>query len=218
MATIGIIDDREIDRRMIVRFTKLGNKEKGWEVVDSPPFESLDDYPSWIASQKISALIIDERLDEAMVNGRAVSYQGHDLVDFVREHIHTLPIFVITAHITDALLQDRFKDVEDIIDRRQYGREYPKYVPRIIRSAQKYTSVFEKELSQLSSFAQKMATGETITEEERSHAEAIRTKLGIAFPIESISDISNWVDEAGNLIQELEDLRKDLEQRIGKDI
>lgn len=218
MATIGIIDDRDVDRSMIVRFTKRGNSQEGWDVVDSPPFERLDDYPSWIAAQKISALIIDERLDEVLINGRAVNYQGHDLVDYLREHIKNLPIFVITAHITDRLLQDRFKDVEDIIDRRRYGSEYANYVPRIIRSAQKFTSIFEKELSQLSTFAQKIATGETVTEEERNRAEAIRANLDIAYPIESISDISNWVTEANQLVEQLESLRGDLEKRMGKNI
>lgn len=216
MATIGIIDDRDVDRKMIVRFTKLGNDQPGWDVIDSAPFEQLDDYPSWIAAQKISALIIDERLDEALINGKAVSYQGHNLVDFVREHIKNLPIFVITAHITDTLLQDRFKDVEDIIDRRQYGRDYPKYVPRIVRSAQQYTLVFQEELSQLSTFAQKIAAGRSITENERNRAEAIRTKLSIAYPIESLSNINNWVNEATNIIEQLEELRKDLENRMGK--
>lgn len=109
MTMIGVIDDRDVDRQMIVDGIGLGNKEGGWGIINTVPLPALDEYPAWISQNKICALVLDELLDEKVNNGKAVDYQGHDLVDFVRERFRTLPIFVVTAHSSDLVLQERFK-------------------------------------------------------------------------------------------------------------
>ncbi len=217
MATIGVIDDRDEDRNMIVETISLANKEEGWNIVDKQPLKRLDEYPAWIGQNKICALVIDELLDEVINDGTAVDYKGHDLVDFLRNKFPTLPIFVITAHAGDPSLQERFKDVEGIVDRREYGRMYNNYVPRFIRAAQQYLKIFREELNQLSIFAQKVATGEATSVEEQELAQAIQTKLDIAYSTSSLSGISTWVNEATLLIDKIEILRKEIQQKLEKE-
>ncbi len=124
MTAIAVIDDRDNIRKMIVDEILLGNQESGWQIIDSVPLPSLEEYPSWIGQNKICAMVIDELLDEKIINGEAVNYWGHDLVDFIRERFKTMPIFIISAHSDDDSLQERFKDVEEIIERDDFSRDY----------------------------------------------------------------------------------------------
>jgi hypothetical protein len=216
MSSIGIIDDRDVDRKLIVDglSLSLGDDERGWNIIDSVPLTTLDEYPSWISQNKICVLVIDELLDEITNNGTAVNYRGHDLVDFIRGRFATLPIFVVTAHSNDLVLQERFKDVEGIIDRKDYGQSYRKFAPRIVRAAQQYLNVFQNELSELSELAKKTATGVKISDDERLRADAIRTKLDIAFSINSISGMNEWINEANNLVKQIEKLREEIERKV----
>lgn len=217
MTTIGIIDDRDDDRELIAEIVKLNSESEGMNVVDNPPLRNLDEYPAWISANEICALIIDELLDETLILGEAVSYKGHNLVDFIRARYPTLPIFIITAHSNDEAVQNKFKDVERIIDRREFGKDSPKYMPIIIRSTQGYLSAFQGELRKLSDYAIKAAVGEIITPEEHDFVEAIRAKLNIAYSIEPITDISNWITSTSELMDKIEKLQKEIEENDGKD-
>lgn len=217
MAAIGIIDDREQDRKLIVETIGFGIAEDEWEIIDNAPLLRLIDYPAWITENEISVLIVDEIFD-ALINGKAVDYQGHDIVSFVRKRMPSLPIFVITAYENREPLLKRYKHVEEIISRIAFGRNPDNFIPRIIRSAQKFLSVYENELNDLSNFAQKAASGQAISNDELSRVEAIRLHLGIAFPIESIWDINNWDKEARKLVDKLEKLRIELETRINRNL
>lgn len=216
MTTIGVIDDRDEERQIIVDGINLSKNDDTWNVVDNKPLLSLEEYPAWISQNKVCSLIIDELLDEKTNGGIAVEYKGHDLVGYVRQRFPTLPIFVITSYPNDPSLRERFKDVESIIARQDFGLDYKNYVPRIVRAAQQYLNVFQNELSELSIFAQKVATGEDVSEDEKNRAQAIQTKLDIAYSTDTMSDVSNWLDEATTLINKIEALRKEIEGRMGK--
>ena len=114
MSIIGIVDDRDDVRTIMLDTVELALSD-GWEAIAIPPLSSLDSYPSWISQEEIVVLLIDERLNEvANVNG-AVDYEGHDLVDYMRQHMPEFPIFVVTSYKENAPdLDERFKDVEDI--------------------------------------------------------------------------------------------------------
>jgi len=217
MATIGVIDDRNEDRQIIVDGINLGKHDDSWNVVDNKPLTNLEEYPAWISENKICSLVIDELLNEKVNGGNAVEYKGHDLVDYIRKRFATLPIFVITSYSNDPSLRQRFKDVEDIVERQVFGQDYKNYAPRIIRAAQQYLNVFQTELNELSLFAQRAATGEIISNEEQARAQAIQTKLDIAYSIGTISDISVWLHEATDLVDKIEELRKEIEKKTGKD-
>lgn len=217
MTSIGVIDDRNEERQIIVDGIKFGKNNDAWTVIESKPLTKLEEYPAWIGQNKICALVIDELLDEKINGGVAVEYKGHNLVDFIRQHIPTLPVFVVTSYSNDPSLRERFKDVEDIVERQIFSSNYRDYVPRIIRAAQQYLNVFQEELNELALFAQKIATGEAVSDEEQTRAQAIQTKLDIAYSINAISDVSSWLDEATILVNKLEELRKEIQNRLGNE-
>ena len=217
MTSIGVIDDRNEERQIIVSGIRFGKNDDAWNIVDSKPLTKLEEYPAWIGQNKICALVIDELLDEKINGGTAVEYKGHDLVDFIRQHFPTFPIFVVTSYSNDPSLRERFKDVEDIVERQIFSSNYKDYVPRIIRAAQQYLNVFQEELSELALFAQRVATGEAVSDNEQARAQAIQTKLDIAYSINAISDISNWLDGASEIVEKIEELRKEIENRLGNE-
>ena len=128
MPTIGIIDDRE-DVRKTLRMGMKTVLESDWNTVDSSPLPQLNDYLSWIGTNKIVSLIVDEKLNEIALDlSGAVDYYGHDLVDFLRSRLKTFPIFVVTSYPDEQSLKDRFKDVEAIIDRRHFLKTLENYL------------------------------------------------------------------------------------------
>ena len=67
MPTIGVVDDRKDQRELLVGQIRhhLRNYSE-WEALETPPFEDINDYPSWISENNISVLILDERLHEGI--------------------------------------------------------------------------------------------------------------------------------------------------------
>ncbi|VAW35541.1 hypothetical protein MNBD_CHLOROFLEXI01-3445 [hydrothermal vent metagenome] len=213
MSVIGIVDDRDDVRAIMLDNVRLALPD-GWEAIDISPWNSLDNYPSWISQEEIVALIIDERLNEVANASGAVDYEGHDLVDYMRQHMPEFPIFVVTSYKEDALeLGERFKDVEDIIERNQFYERSSDYIPRIIRAGQRYLQTFERELAELGDFAKKSAIGEDSSTEEHERAKAIQTKIETAFPIENIASRGELLSQMEQLIAELETLKTDIEQQ-----
>jgi CheY-like chemotaxis protein len=216
MPVIGVIDDRE-DLRHILNTTLHAVLPAEWQSVESDPLPSLNNYPSWITENKIAALIVDERLGERAVGGEGhVDYNGHDLAQYLRARPNTLPIFIVTSNTGDEGLEERFSDVEDIIDRDEFLKKAEDYVPRIVRSSQKYLETFQNELAELSDFAQKAASNEEPTEEEKKRAKAIQTKIETAFSVDEISNRKDWLDELDKKVVQLEELKSEIEDHIKK--
>ncbi len=212
MSVIGIVDDRDDVRTIMLDNVDLALSD-GWEAIAIPPLSSLDSYPSWIGQEEIIVLIIDERLNEVASADGAVDYEGHDLVDHLRQHLPEFPIFVVTSYKENAPeLDERFKDVEDIIERNQFYEHVNNYIPRILRAGQRYLRTFEQELAELAEFAKKSAAGEDVSPEEQKRAKAIQTKIETAFPVENIASRSEWLSQMEQLIEELEALKIDIEQ------
>ena len=215
MLTIGLVDDRDVDRGMIVDAFRLQDNSDKWEIVDIKPFLDINQYPSWISQNKICVLIVDERLDEELFeNGMAVSYKGHLLIDYIRSRFKTIPVFVITNYPSDDSLSERFKDVEGIINRTDFSTNKKDYIPRIIRSAQQYLDMFQEELKELADYAYKIAIGERISEKECEHIDAIKFKLNSPYMICENNDISQWLEKANELLAGIEKLQKEIEGKI----
>lgn len=192
MPSIAIIDDRK-DFRDTVKKNVNAVIEEGWEVIDADPLANLADYPSWLNEENVAAILLDERLNDQSTS----NYQGHDLVAYIRKRLPTLPIFIVTSYPLDDELQDKFKDVEGILKREDFNKETEKYMPRITRAAQRYVEVFEKELSELSDKAQKIAKGEA-TEEDFEKVRAIHARMDIVY--------SDTLQERNQSIKDLDDV------------
>lgn len=210
MPAIGIIDDR-VDARETLAMSLNNSLPESWEVIEADPLRSLDDYPSWLSENEIAALVLDERLNEVVVEGEhAVTYFGHDLVEYLRVRMAELPIFVVTSNSEDAELVARFGKVEDIIDRLVFLRNPDNYTPRFLRASQRYLEAFSKELADLSSIAVKVAGGEALSNEEQVRAQAIQQKIDTAFSIDDIQTRNQWIVKIEETVQGLDKLRDEV--------
>jgi CheY-like chemotaxis protein len=215
MPTIGIVDDRRV-LRTTLRRTLSAVLPDEWDSIDSEPLPELNLYPSWITENEISALIVDERLHEqaADVEGH-VTYSGHDLVDFLRERFPTIPIFIVTSYIEDDPLKSRFKDVEGIFPRGLFVTEAENYVPIILRASQRFIETYQRELSELSEIAMKIAKGEA-TQEDQERGRAIQNKIETAFAIDEISSKSEWLDKLDATLSEFQQLKSEIEDHLSE--
>jgi len=215
MPVIGIVDDRDEDLEQLKTALELESPDK-WEAIPQSPFPELRDYISWITENKVATLLVDEKLDEVSPNPDfgAVSYRGHDLVDFLRARLPTLPIFIVTGYSTEPELIHRFGEVEGMIDKIEFHKNAEAYTQRITRAGQRFLDTFEAELATLSDFAFKSATGQQVTAEENQRAKAIQSQIGTAFPIDDISDRSQWLGEMEKAVRELEKLKDEMESLL----
>lgn len=214
MPTIGIIDDRRKLRRTLA--LKLSTQLSAeWQHVDSDPLPNLSDYPGWISENEVVALIIDERLHEQAADSKShVTYNGHDLIDFLRKRYASLPIFMVTSHADDLPLQRRSKDVEDIIIRDEFIQNAQKYVPRITRASQQYFETVQKQLTELSEVSSKIATGKA-TKKDKARAKAIQAHLQTPFA-DQPTDRSEWLGKMEDELKELGHLKEEIEDYLKK--
>jgi len=209
MPCIAIIDDRKDFRDTIKTNVDLA-LEQGWQSLDIDPLENLEQYPHWIKENGIGAILIDERLNERVERtNNYVTYCGHDFVDYIRKMFATLPIFIITSYPNDDSLLERFKDVEEIIDRTDFNKNPNNYVPRFMRSTQQFLDTFEKELVELSKLASNAALGK-IDLAEKERMKAIQAKIGFAFPSDIFLERSNIIDECEKVLDQLDELKNEL--------
>lgn len=217
MPSVGIIDDREDSRKNLVASFDLyleAHNISQWEIIDTPPKTDIEEYITWINQHKICSLIMDEKLAEGSSEGNIVSYEGHDLVVFFRQRFPTLPIFIITSYPEDEPINEKFKDVESIIARVDFSRNSDNYVPRILRSSQKYLETFQEEFVILSDVATKIAIGQEVSLEEEAKAKAIQQKMEIAFDLDKIQTRQEWLGDFENLINEMKELKSQMEQYL----
>jgi hypothetical protein len=211
MAGVGVIDDRGDLRETLVRRIQA-ELPKNWECFSTSPLAEMGDYPAWIAENDVAVMLLDERLNEQVECCETFAgYNGHDLVAFLREHMPTFPIFIVTSYKDDEELRKKFRDVEDIIERKEFLRRGEEYVPRFLRSGQKYIEVFESDLSELATRADRIAKG-VATREDLDRANAIRMRVGLAFPYEALNDRGEWLKRMNEKIGELEQLKAEIDE------
>lgn len=205
MPTVAIIDDREDMRKTIKRLVD-SELEGEWNSVEVDPLPNLEDYPSWIMEDEVCVILLDERLNEQKPKKKNTSYyEGHTLVEFIRKHLPTFPIFVITSYPEDEELKKKFKDVEEIIVRHQFAERANEYVPRFLRSGQRYLEAFHNELTELAENADKIAKG-TATQQDIERVKAIQAKIGMLFPWDTIKTRCEWADELETRLKTFEKL------------
>lgn len=207
MPAIGLIDDRK-DYRESVKILIEAELQERWTVEELSPLDRLADYLKWIDDFEIGAIILDEKFERrSNSKSKLAQYQGHDLVDFIRSHYPTLPIFIITAYDETPELKNKFKDVEEILSKKEFGVKSKAYVARILRSAQRFLDTFQAELEELSETATKIATGKA-KKKDIARAKAIQEKILISFPLELIDSRAKWLQEMEDNLQKLEQLEQ----------
>jgi CheY-like chemotaxis protein len=232
MPTIAFVDDRKDNLETITGLIDLGLRRieaaETWSSVHSFPLESLQEYPSWIAENEVSVLVLDERLNEASPPGRRpVEYNGHDVVDQVRKSFRTLPIFVITSFPDVDDLKQRFGEIEDIIARGDFrvrpmssaGRKssapsYVDYVNRMVRVGRNFYDEHQTQLAQLATIAERIARGEA-SEDEVGEAKALQQNLALPFLVDPVTERAEWLSKFEREIAKLSELEGKIRQHLG---
>jgi hypothetical protein len=211
MVNIGIIDDRKEARETVARFFQVLHKGNV-RTIDIDPLENVDSYPSWIYDNEISSLVVDERLHEqATSKATHVRYNGHNLVDHLRERMPVFPVFVLTSNSTDDALLKRAGKIDAIIDRSEFRKKPNEFTERVVRAGSKFHEQHTELLAELSAISGRMAIG-AATKKDLERADAIRALLGIAFPFEELSEKGQWLKELRSTISRAEKLQTRIEQ------
>lgn len=216
MPQIAIIDDNAeqsgtLKKTLDHYFKKIGSN---LSVIVQYPFNQINQYFDFIHANDICVLILDERLnDQATPEGGPVSYMGHELVTELRKKLKDFPIFMVTTYSPDADLLSKFSEFEYILTRQEITEEEDgyKYIPIILRSAQRFLDTKNKELSEFNELTKKVASGNNTTDDIK-RLEALQVILEL--PNTGFDDRKVWLDQYENHIKELDELKQELWKKI----
>lgn len=209
MPALAVIDDRADQRETVVRLISAHLPEGRWEILDSPPLPQLASYAAWLRSNDVAALILDEKLQEHF-DDEPIDYEGHDVVECIRERNPTLPIFVVTAFEKDEELLRRFADVEEIINRNVFAEKAKEYVARFIRSGNRFWSEHEGAMRRLGEIAERIAIGEA-TDAEKEEATGLQARMALTLQLPEVAERSEELRKLEELLIELDRMREDAE-------
>ncbi|MBA4252156.1 MAG: hypothetical protein Q8M40_08025 [Legionella sp.] len=212
MPNIGIVDDREAHRTTVAKNVAMCLNQS-WGQLNIFPFQAMDDYLSWIHQHDIAVLVLDERLNEDVNGGQSVTYNGNTLASYLRKVLPDFPIFVVTTFADDEDLQESKSEVEGIINRSEFNAEPEVYVPRMVRSGQRFLDQYQNELNQLAELSQKIAVGEASKEDE-SKLHAIQAKIGISSTRDSNLDKSELIVELSSRLDQFDSIKQRIESLL----
>lgn len=217
MPQIAIIDDNvdlsgTLKKTLNYYFKKFGSD---FTVITQQPFHDINEYFQYVQKNEICLLILDERLnDKPSIDGSPVNYLGNQLVIELRKQLKDFPIVMITTFSDEDDVQEKQSEFEyllkrdDITDNESVANLY---IPRIIRAAQRYLELNNKELTEYNLLTQKVAAGET-SAENLKQLEALQTKLGL--PVIGYDDRGAWLEKYEEHIKDLDTLKSKLEDII----
>jgi len=204
MSTILIVDDRATERQTIVDLVRYSLPEGStWTARGIAPLVTIDEYRTFITEEDVSVIVLDEKLQEQVseLTGEAVTYNGHELVNFLRPRFPDLPIFVVTAYDEEDDLQSAASDVESILSRNEFNKSPEIHTARMIRSGHRFAEALQSDLNLVSEISHKLAVGKA-TDEEIKKMTSIREKLSLPFPSSDLTHAKDLVPHAEKLIHE----------------
>ena len=217
MTKIAIIDDNPELRGTLKKAIEHYLKKFGSNltVIDQYPFCNIGQYFDFIKENDVCLLVLDERLnDQATPEGSPVDYKGHQLVTELRMQLKDFPILMITTYSNEADLLEKENEFEYLLNRDDITLNEETanlYIPRVIRSAQRYLDANNKELSEYNILTKRVAAGETSLENIQ-RLEALQVKLEL--PSIGFDDRAFWLEQYSKHIEELETLKKELFSKI----
>lgn len=217
MPQIAIIDDN-LDQSSTLKktldhyLTKFGSN---LTVVTQFPFDKIEQYFDFIETEEICVLILDERLnDQSGPDSGPVDYKGNQLVSELRTRLKDFPIFMVTTYAPDDDLLAKFSEFEYILTRQEITEDEEggnKYVPIIIRSAQRFLDSNNKELCEFNELTKLVAAGNKETA-VLDRLKALQVKLEL--PTVGFNDRNAWLDQYETHITDLEALKQELWQKL----
>ena len=212
MKNIGLIDDKDKSRRafMLKLNLELEKSYVGWKVIDSKPFQDPETYRQWISENKISVLIIDQRLDEEKLDdGSYVKYFGSDLVKILRIYFKDIPIYCITNIEITEHLKNALSYFNLILGRKKFDDDLDNYLNSFIKSGISFYTEFKEELARLGDLSEKIAIGEA-TEGDIEEIHALQTRLIIPHLSEELMSREHYLDELAKKIAEIKAMQDNL--------
>jgi len=215
MPVIAIVDDRAEARTTIARLMKLELRATNWEVIDTPPFEDLQEYPAWIRENEVTVMVLDERLNEIADDSEtAVNYAGHNLAVFLRNTIPDLPQFIVTNLPDTPELGEAAGTLDAIIQRREFGDKVSVYVARIIRAGASFSERFKGELHALDQISRAIVNGEA-TDAQLASLGALRGKVQFEALQNEGAKLADSTDYLEQLCERLEQVLENLPKEGG---
>lgn len=217
MEAIAIIDDRKAMRETIARAISVDLEDLGldWTVIPAAPLEKPDEYATWVQEHGVCVIVFDENLSEDFVDN-AVNYAGHDAVKILRSQKPDLPQFIVTSvAATNEELDAAAADLEDVIPRSLFEKNSSRYVQRMVRAGQSFSSRYESDLNELNRVAEAIVRNDA-TDADIAQANAIRSKLQIAYEVDSNQSMQEWLQKAEKQIDTLENAIRQLKDASGQ--
>lgn len=210
MKKIAIVDDQESARSAVHSVIEdvLSNEEleAEWGIVSIAPLADIRDYASFINSEEVAILLIDERLGESPDTlGNTVKYKGSELVEELRKNHKQMPIYGITAFPQDESLETHFAQFDEIILRDTFTLKAASYIPRFIRAYQNFLKVRSDTLAELGTISAKIASG-SATDDEKKRAAEIQEKINLPGVVNDINSRSEWLTEYATLLKKQEEI------------
>jgi CheY-like chemotaxis protein len=210
MISLLIVDDDTDVRNTLKERIEVELPEAtSMKIYAEPPFPNIADYASYIAEHDISALILDERLNERPIpsTGIHVAYFGHDVIGGIRKELPDFPVFVVTTYSGDDALVEKFSEFEAIVDRDDFELKAADYTKRIIRAASRFRDSMQQHLELLNRLSIKaLDPAVPLTELEQQQLAATRELLGLPFQGPSNALMSDLVEQAKSLAAESKEL------------
>lgn len=221
MPNIAIIDDNAEQSETLARILNHYLKKFGsnLNVLTKFPYKEkdLDLYFEYIEDNDVCLLILDERLnDKEVPEGGTIEYKGNQLVGSLRTRLKDFPIFMVTAHADDDELLARESDFEGIFNRDEITVKEESAnlnVPRLIRAAQRFLESNNKELSEFNQITTAISSGDD-NPKLIEKLQALQIKLEL--PFSGFDDRNSWLNEYEDQIKLLENLNKQIKNKLPK--
>lgn len=216
MFGIGIVDDeKERLESFVEDFKDVKDKNEievdgdDWETFPIVPFANLEDYPNWILENGITALVIDEKL-----RNTGATYDGHDLLDFLKPKFSWMPVYVVTGYASEDSLKERFEKATDIIEKNEWSRNRLPLAGRVVVSARDHSNLYETKHIALDELAEKVAKGEASPEEQR-RLNALRDEIQLPF-VEESEERDKWLGHFESSVAKLQEIVDKAKDRLGE--
>lgn len=165
--TMLLVDENEQQRHAYELVLNELFDGTGVQVKAIIPLAQPTDYNSLFADGAISALILDQKMEDG-----GVGYTGTELSSFVRGILPKLPIFILSNYTEEKVLfEEGESDVEYIIDKKTLNdptsRNAQIFKARVLRRLNVFADVLAERAQRYHDLLVKSLTGRLSVEEEK---------------------------------------------------
>lgn len=207
-----VVPDEELSNP----FINVYLKDPEFRILGMQPLEEMEEYLELFAGERVAALVADQKLRENAIESEAnrhVTYDGHELIRYIRASRRRMPLYVVTAYPDDQALSDTRGEYEFVVNRHDFNSSPLKTLQPILRAATDFLETHEARLDELTELARKVAAG-TNTVSELKRLKAIEASLGIDYPVVN-TVVSDHLTTLEQKMNSLEGILEAIEAALG---